>query len=281
MPPAETAALEAAARRVETPCGPDGRMVWRIWGSAGALAPVLLLHGGSGSWRHWVRSIPLLTATGRQVVAPDLPGLGESDMPPPPLEPGAVAAIIASGLPAVFGEVKPHLVGFSFGAMLSGHVAALAQDRLRSLAILGAGGLDLPRAEVILTKVRDRTGEERVAAHRFNLLSLMLAEPSSVDEAALAIQEWNTVHARLRSRGFATSDTLKKALARTSLPLLALWGERDAIARDNLQARLGAVREVRPDARLAVVPGAGHWVAYEAPEPVHGELTAFWATMEG
>jgi pimeloyl-ACP methyl ester carboxylesterase len=102
-----------------------------------------------------------------------------------------------------------------------------------------------------------------------------------VDEAALAIQEWNTVHARLRSRGFAAGDSLRNALARTHLPLLALWGDRDSVARDNLPARLGVVREVRPDARLAVVPGAGHWVSYEAPEPLHRELEAFWGALPG
>ncbi len=45
--------LDAAATRQETQLG-TGRMVWRSWGSGPAL---VLLHGGSGSWRHWVRNI--------------------------------------------------------------------------------------------------------------------------------------------------------------------------------------------------------------------------------
>jgi pimeloyl-ACP methyl ester carboxylesterase len=75
-PEAFLARLDAAATRMETPTG-AGNMVWRSWGSG----PVLvLLHGGSGSWRHWVRNIEYF-ARDRRVIAPDLPGLGESDMP--------------------------------------------------------------------------------------------------------------------------------------------------------------------------------------------------------
>ena len=43
--------------------------------------PTVLLHGGSGSWNHWVRNIDALLASGRQVIAPDLPGFGDSARP--------------------------------------------------------------------------------------------------------------------------------------------------------------------------------------------------------
>ena len=68
--------LIAAARRIETPCA-AGQMVWHAW-NEGAGAPLVLLHGGNGSWRHWVRQIQPFAAT-RCVIAADLPGLGESD----------------------------------------------------------------------------------------------------------------------------------------------------------------------------------------------------------
>ncbi|MDB5843914.1 MAG: hydrolase-like protein, partial [Polaromonas sp.] len=54
-------------------------MVWRCWGEG---APVVLLHGGSGSWTHWIRNIPTLVACSRQVWAPDLPGFADSASPP-------------------------------------------------------------------------------------------------------------------------------------------------------------------------------------------------------
>ncbi|MFZ4759001.1 MAG: alpha/beta fold hydrolase, partial [Burkholderiaceae bacterium] len=51
--PALVAALDASARVERTPCG-DGTMVWRRWGTG---RPLVLLHGGAGSWNHWARNI--------------------------------------------------------------------------------------------------------------------------------------------------------------------------------------------------------------------------------
>jgi len=42
----------------------------------------VLLHGGGGSWTHWVSNILPLVESGRRVLAVDLPGMGQSDMPP-------------------------------------------------------------------------------------------------------------------------------------------------------------------------------------------------------
>ena len=64
--------IAAEAERIDTPCG-DGTMAWRCWGSG---PPLVLLHGGYGSWMHWIRNVLPLS---RQftVIAPDMPGLGE------------------------------------------------------------------------------------------------------------------------------------------------------------------------------------------------------------
>lgn len=75
---AEVERVAAAGTRVETPCG-AGRLVWYSWGQG---RPLLLLHGGSGSWTHWIRNVETLAAAGYQVIAPDLPGSGDSALPP-------------------------------------------------------------------------------------------------------------------------------------------------------------------------------------------------------
>ncbi len=259
------AELERAARRKETPCG-VGRMVWRAWGEG---APLVLLHGGSGSWRHWARQIPAFAQT-RLVLAPDLPGLGESDDPPGET-PEAVAGVVADGVGQVLGGVAGvDLAGFSFGAIIAGHVAARLP--LRRLAILGAGGLGTARSPVPLVKVRDKARAEREAAHRANLASLMIADPARIDALALEIQEANSAGARLRSRQFAPSATLLAALRRAPAPLTAIWGARDAVAWPNLAGRIAVLREARPDATVHVVRGAGHWVGYEAAGEVNAIL---------
>ena len=265
-PEALLARLDAGARHVATPCG-EGTMAWRVWGRGGA-TPLVLLHGGSGSWRHWARNIEELSAD-RMVLCPDLPGLGDSAMPPPAESPAPVAALVRAGLAQVLAEVLGadaayHLCGFSFGALLSGHIAAEAGPALRSVTLVGAGALGLPRQITPLVKVRSETGEARVAAHRHNLASLMFADPARIDPLALAIQEANSVAARFRSRGFASTTSLKDAIARSQAPVALLYGERDAIAWPEIPSRFAALHAVQPEAWTGVIPGAGHWVAYEA-----------------
>src|SRR5579875_1691204 len=134
--------LERASDRFETSWG-AGRMVWHAWGSG---PPLVLFHGGAGSWRHWVRNIGFFAARGRRVVCADLPGLGESDDPPAPDDPPSMAALITNGLRAVIGDEQYDLAGFSFGGSMAGVVAAREGARVRSLVIVGSRGLGLPRA---------------------------------------------------------------------------------------------------------------------------------------
>lgn len=260
MADAMLAGLAAAARRAETPCG-AGTMAWRLWGEG---PPLVLLHGGSGSWRHWARNIGPLSAT-RTVVCPDLPGLGDSAMPDPAGTPADVAAVVRAGLARVLGPgTRFDLVGFSFGALLSGHVAAAAGAELASVTLVGAGALGLPRQVTTLVKVRTLQGEARMAAHRHNLASLMFADPRRIDALALEIQEANTQAARFRSRGFASTRSLLDAVAEARAPVALLYGERDAIAWPEVELRFAALRSVQPEAWTGLIPGAGHWVAYEA-----------------
>src|ERR1700757_5180211 len=84
--------FQRRSRRFETPCG-DGALVWRAWGSG---PPVLLAHGGHGAWSHWIRNIDALAAE-RTVWALDLPGLGESALPPRE-DHEAISAAMAIGL---------------------------------------------------------------------------------------------------------------------------------------------------------------------------------------
>ena len=81
------------AERFETPCG-DGKLVWRSWGSG---PPLILLHGGYGSWSHWIRNVLPLSRQFR-VLAPDLPGLGESATPPEPWTAQGLAAMVVAGI---------------------------------------------------------------------------------------------------------------------------------------------------------------------------------------
>ena len=176
-----------AARRIETPCG-EGSMVWRVWGDG---PPLVLLHGGSGSWRHWVRNMEPL-ARGRRVICPELPGLGESAMPPPAESPAPVAAVVRAGLARCSARHPLRPLRLLLRRPARRPYRRPGGGELRSVTLVGAGALGLRRQMTSLVKVRSLVGEARIAAHRHNLAALMFADPAGIDPLALAMQEGNT-----------------------------------------------------------------------------------------
>ncbi len=208
------------------------------------------------------------------MLCPDLPGLGDSDLPPEPVSPESIAAILRNGLLGVIPDHQGYdLAGFSFGAMCAGHLAALDPKRCKSVTIIGAGALGFVRSPTELVKVRHLEGTAREEANRHNLAALMFADPTEIDDVAMAAQDLHTRRARLKSRGWANSDSLKQALLQARAPLGAIYGELDAIARPHVQLRLDLVRGIRADAPTVLIPRAGHWVAYEAAGPFNDALS--------
>jgi pimeloyl-ACP methyl ester carboxylesterase len=254
--------LRRGACEFRSPCG-TGDMVWHAWGAGPA---VVLLHGGYGSWTHWLKNIDALAARYR-VVAADLPGLGDSAMPPDPVAPAGLAAIIDQGLRQVLppGE-RFHLVGFSFGAMLGSIVAASRGDDLRSMTLVGSASMGLRRAPMREMKPprRHMSVAEIAQLQRTNLGILMFADAARIDDLAVRLQQENVARARVKSRRFAPLDLLRPVLPQITAPLGGIWGERDVTAYPWVDDRRDLLRQIQPDAFFAVIPGAGHWVMYEA-----------------
>ena len=262
------------AERFETPCG-DGTLVWRSWGSG---PPLVLLHGGYGSWTHWIRNVLPLSRQFR-VLAPDLPGLGESTTPPEPWTAQGLAAIIVAGIDSIVPrDAELRLAGFSFGGVIGGSVAAQLGDRLRNFTVVGSNGLGLERSPTPLRRVPPDADEaEEFATHRYNLNQLMIADPDRIDELALWLQKTNHARARMRSRRFSRSGALIEALPQVKARLAGIWGERDATAYPHVAERARLLRSIQPAARFATVPGAGHWVQFEAAEQFNPLLAEFAA----
>jgi 2-hydroxy-6-oxonona-2,4-dienedioate hydrolase len=261
-PAATVDAMARAARKHETPCG-DGTMVWRVWGDG---EPLVLLHGGSGSWTHWIRNIPELSRH-YELWVPDIPGLGSSAMPPKPWTPDRIADVAVAGLDRLLPkEARLELAGFSFGGHIAGLAAVRLGNRVRALTLIGVAALGL-RADPREPFAKQRTGmsaAEVAAVYRQNLAVLMFADPDRIDDLAVHLQAENIKRARFRSRPFAATDGLARALADVAAPVNTIWGTRDIIARPSLEARLDILRRHHPELQVRLIEGAGHWVMYEA-----------------
>jgi len=270
--------VAAEAQRLRTPCG-DGHMIWHVWGNG---PPLVLLHGGYGSWTHWIRNVLPLSRM-FTVAALDLPGLGESATPPQPHTAEGLAGIIAEGIDIVFSRhAGLHIAGFSFGGVLGGHVGAQLGDRVYTFTVVGSNGLGLVRQPTDLRRVPAGASEaEAFAVARQNLGALMIANPAKIDELAVYIQAQNAPRGRVKSRRFSRADTLARALPFVKAQIDGIWGERDATAYPHLQERAHVLRRVQPNARFEVIPGAGHWVQYEAADRFNPLLADIAGALNG
>ena len=262
--------IESLAARERTPCG-EGSMTWRIWGEG---RPLVLLHGASGSWTHWIRNILPLSLHFRLLV-PDIPGFGDSDAPPEPHTADALADLVTSGLDVV---VPPpttvDIAGFSFGGIIGGLVAARLGRRAGTLALLGPGGLGFPRAPTrpLLRIEADMTSDDIRHAHGENLRILMIADEEKVDDLAVFVQMENIRRARFKSGTIPESDILLRALPAIRSPIAWIWGGRDAFVGAQLEERRRLLASVQPDPDFRVIAGAGHWMVYEAADEVNATL---------
>jgi len=271
--------VAALAQTVRVPMfasgkGNDGTMVWRIFGADSGKPILLLFHGGSGSWVHWIRNVVPLSQH-YTVYAADLPGLGDSDPPDDVRNVWSVTRCVKTAMDALLPRDQPFaLTGFSFGGMIAGHVATLLDDRLRRIVMVGAGGLKATRkpTEKLHKLLPEMPPQVLADEARRNLELLMLHDPKNVDGVAIHMQILNTTRARTRSRDMGLAGALSTILPQVKPPLTGIWGEFDSTAYPYIQERIDLFRAVQPDFEMNVIPGAGHWVAYEAADAFNTKL---------
>ncbi|ANK81880.1 MAG: hypothetical protein TEF_14555 [Rhizobiales bacterium NRL2] len=244
-------------------------MVWRIWGKG---RPIVLLHGGHGSWEHWIRNIGPLSKHGK-VIAGDLPGLGDSDPLSPPVDAPRLAEIVVSGIRKLAPEGDLVLGGFSLGSVITAHAAAALGTYVRQVFLLGPAGLGAgwaDNSEGMLRRPYRASVAEQRAVVRHNLGVSMIGVPSQVDELAVDIQ-FRLTSRRRRLIGMPISDSSATLDVMPDIASRAhvIAGDRDRYLQPNVAACLGRLNREFPAMRTTIVKGAGHWVAYDAADRVN------------
>lgn len=257
------------ATRLHTMC--DGsRTVWHAWGQPSQPA-VVLLHGGSGSWTHWVRNIAPLQAAGWRVLVPDLPGFGDSDLPPGCTDVDALPAHLHAGLQQLQASGacgdRVQLVGFSFGGMAGALWLAAHPQDAEQLVLVGAPGMGMATSQRVPLKGWRHlpTTEAQNQVHRHNLMALMLERPTSLDDLALSLHAANVQRDRMPRRRLSSTDIVARALPKLQVPVSAIFGEHDALYRERLPELQAAMPGMAQWwGQWHTVAGAGHWVQFEA-----------------
>lgn len=270
--PEEAARLERTARILRTG-GPGEQIIWRSWGEG---PPLVLFHGGHGSWLHWLRNIPGLSRNHRLIVA-DLPGFGDSD----PLAESTREALcdrLAQGLDELDLPPKYHLGGFSFGCIPACFLLPKIARRLHRLFLVGSGGFGAFHPVTDLRRWQDVPhGTARDEINRHNLSILMIHDPARIDETAIRIQGINTERTVQNMRPIAMGSDQRGPLSTYPVPLTVIWGEEDALSRRLFDMRIDYLRSRTPPADIDLLPGVGHWVQYEAPDAVNALVLAAMA----
>lgn len=263
--------------RAETPVTrTDGfGLQWHVWGEG---RPLALLHGGHGSWMHWVRNVDALVGQGFRVMAVDLPSFGRSDtFHTEDLE--DVARMVAGGLAELAPGESVQMAGFSFGSVVGAITAKHVDAGVAHLAMLGSPllgqrhsvGEDLAKWRGMPIPVH------RAAAHAQNVGLLMLTGPDSVTDEATAIQMAHAELARGKHRGLFEKLDVPGDLSRMEGDLTVIYGSRDALTWRHLDERRENVARYKPGSEFHVIPDVGHWVQYQAADEVNEILSRRFA----
>jgi pimeloyl-ACP methyl ester carboxylesterase len=230
--------------------------------------PLVFVHGAGGSSVVWMDAVRRLQHR-RRVIAPDLPGHGQSDRWHPADEVSIAMYRDAIGTVCALSKVeRAVLVGHSMGGLVALAAAAAWPERVAGVVLI-ATGLAIPVGQRVFDVL------ERDFARAGEWLARVGFSPTSRDAA----ERWQGVLVTCEQdiavadfRAVARWDGGALAAARVRAPVLVIGGADDLLTPPALQHGLGAALA---GARVAIVPEAGHFPMLEQPERVFGELEQF------
>jgi pimeloyl-ACP methyl ester carboxylesterase len=247
----------------------------------GAGSAVVLLHAGIADRRMWRGQLAALAGRHR-VIAPDLRGYGDSELPPAPF----AHHDDVIGLLDALGVERAALVGCSFGGKVAVDTALAYPDRISALALLGApvsGNEWSEETEQLWEELVGEVDPEDFTATATGEVRFWVVgptrRPEDVDPGLIDFAE------EMDRRALAAEQALSAVevgeldppaidrLGELRMPVLTCAGADDLADIRRLADRIAA--EAPYGTRLPDVPDAGHLLPLERPEPVNAALLDF------
>ena len=282
--PSQPAKGDAFASRAATV---DGLKLHYLEAGSGS-AVVLLLHGYAETSRMWRPIIPELAKRFR-VIAPDLPGIGDSDIPKDGLDMKS-AAVRIHALARELGVSKARVVGHDIGLMVAYAYAAQFPAETEKLVLMDAFLPGVGRWETVYddpgiwhfrfhgpTPEALVQGRERIYFEHFwndfaadKTRSISEADRKAYTAAYSRPGRMRAGWAYFVSFPKAAQDFAELARTKLTMPVLTIGGEKA-----NGEFLKRQVPEAATDVRSVVVQNAGHWILEEQPKETTEALQSF------
>jgi pimeloyl-ACP methyl ester carboxylesterase len=279
-------AAGASAVREDYVALPGGvRLFYVLAGPAGAVPPLVFLHGLGGSGSTWQTVLADLAARHR-VCALDLPGHGVSDKPAPATADYSVAGLARAVAQALdlLGLGQAALVGHSLGGAVAMQVALDRPAAVSRLVLVDSAGLGDEINPALLDRVE--AAPSRAEARR--LLELFFYDDRHVLESAIEemYQQFCSpgAHDAIRAAAAASftragqQTDLPGRMRELQQPVLLLWGAEDRV----IPARHArAAAQAIDGAQVEVWENVGHVPQLEAADRFVGAIERFLAAPPG
>jgi pimeloyl-ACP methyl ester carboxylesterase len=244
---------------------------------AGAGPAVLLLHGGGATHHEWSRLLPSL-ARGHRVIAPDLPGFGQTGRPREGYVRTTLARAIVELMKAL-GEERLAVVGHGLGGFLAVELGAAWPYTVSRLALISpvVGGLDgSARATTVDEAMAERQlyGDGSIAhAVQASQHFMRAAEARQWYADSLSAHAGQSDPAAVRellvNAGQVNDGLMLRAFR---CPTLVVRPETDSTFS---RARAERIAQLIPLGRLVELAALGHFAHVERPEAVADVLLPF------
>ena len=264
----------------------DGARVSYVDLGGGAGPPVVFVHGLGGNWQNFLENLPR-TARDRRVLAMDLPGFGNSELPPEPITISGYGRFVDAFCERLdLGPVA--IVGSSMGGFIGAEVAIAFPERTDRLALVGAAGISITnlRRRPTLTAARFSTllgVGEISAAHardvvkrsrlRYLALSAVVRHPNLIQpELAFELVSGAGKPGYVSALEALMTYDFRDRLPEIGCPTLVVWGSDDMMVpvRD-----ADEFERLIPDARKLVMADTGHGPMFERPETFNRHMLDF------